>query len=125
MLAGLEPCQGVCTQSTARAGSGAAELIATGLPRSPGQLWPCLAARRVPLPQGTPSEGAVTPELVGTLRQPHTQRPLIRATAMLVTMSPTCLAVNRELVQLKLPEVWLAHNLWSICWLLLLLYIFF
>ena len=44
LLTGLEHCQGVCTQSEARAGSGVAERTVTGHPRSLGQLWRCLAA---------------------------------------------------------------------------------
>lgn len=44
----------------------------------------------------------MTAELAGTPRQPPTQ-------------SPPMLAVNLELVMLKLLEVWLAHNLWGMC----------
>lgn len=39
LLTGLEHCQGVCTQSEARAGSGVEERKVTSHPKSLGQLW--------------------------------------------------------------------------------------
>lgn len=102
LLMDLEPCQGVCTQSKARTGSGMAELTVTchlGSQASHGSAW---LHNVCPLLRVPTQEKAVTAELAGT---PH----------QLPTQSPPILAVNLELVMLKLLEVWLAHDLWGMC----------
>lgn len=87
--------------------------------------WPHQVPRPVVVVPGctlcTHPERAVSAELAGTPCQPPTECPLVWSTAMHVATSPACLAASHELVLLTLLEVWLAHNLWSMCRLLVFL----